>query len=108
MLYRKRFGRICRRIGRVMSLMFSALTLYWVGAFSSILGVFRRCFGLCKFWGEFYNCGFDIVGAVLRLELVPVVEVGHHAAHNLVTVGTEGPFHVLEVLDALEGGVEVL
>src|SRR5699024_2160506 len=105
MLCRLRFWRIFRLIGRVMSQKFNALTLYGVGAFSSILGVFRRCFGLCKVWGEFYNCGFDIVGAVLRLELVPVVEVGHHAAHNLVTVGTEGPFHVLEVLDALDGGV---
>src|SRR5699024_9933540 len=47
MLCLLRFGRICRRIGRVMCQKFNALTLYWVGAFSSILGVFRRCFGLC-------------------------------------------------------------
>ena len=75
------------------------------GGFSAILGVFRRCFGLCKFWGEFYNCGFDIVGAVLRLELVPVVQVAHHAAHNLVAVGAECPAAILEYFDAGDGGV---
>ena len=80
-------------------------SLFMSGGSFVDLGVFRRCFGLCKFWGEFYNCGFDIVGAVLRLELVPVVEVGHHAAHNLVTVGTEGPAAILEYFDAGNGGV---
>ena len=76
-----------------------------MGAFSSILGVFRRCFGLCKFWGEFYNCGFDVSGAVLRLELVPVVEVAHHAAHDFHAVGLQRLAHVAEVLDAGFGGV---
>ena len=69
------------------------------------VGVLRRCFGLCKFWGEFYNRGFDIVGAVLWGELVPVVEVGHHAAHNFVTVGAKRPAQVAEVIDAGNGGV---
>ena len=74
-------------------------SLFMSGGFLVILGVFRRCFGLCKFWGEFYNCGFDIVCTIFRLELVPVVEVAHHAAHNLVAVGLQCPAHVAEMLD---------
>ena len=85
--------------------MFSALTLYGVGAFSSILGVFRRCLGLCKFWGQFHNCAFDIILTVLWVELVPVVQVGHHATHNLVVVGAECPAPVVECIDAAAGGV---
>ena len=85
--------------------MFSALTLYGVGAFSCFLGAFSRCFGLRKFWGEFYNHGFDIVCAVLWVELVPVVQVTHHAAHDFEAVGAEGPSHVTEVVDAGLGGV---
>ena len=75
------------------------------GGFLVILGAFRRCFGLCKFWGEFYNCGFDIVGAVLWVELVPVVQVAHHAAHDFHAVSLQRPAHVAEVLDAGGGGV---
>ena len=72
----------------------------WRIPFGCGLGV-----GLGEFWGEFYDCGFDIVGAVLRLELVPVVEVGHHAAHNFEAVSLQRPAHVLEVVDARYGGV---
>ena len=76
-----------------------------LGGFSAILGVSSRCFGLRKFWCQFDDCALDVILAVLWLELVPVVEVGHHAAHNLVVVGAERPAHVAEVLDALDGGV---
>ena len=85
--------------------MFSALTLYGVGAFSCFLGAFRCCFGLCEFWGEFCDCCFDIVCTIFRLELVPVVEVAHHAAHNLVAVGLQRPAPVAEYFDAGFGGV---
>ena len=85
--------------------MFSALTLYGVRAFSCFLGVFSRCFGLRKFWCQFDDCALDVILTVLRVELVPVVEVGHHAAHNLVVVGAERPAHVAEVVDAGLGGV---
>ena len=85
--------------------MFSALTLYGVGAFSCFLGAFSRCFGLRKFWGEFCDCCFDIFGTVFRCDLVPVVQVRHHAAHDFEAVSLQRPPHVAEVLDAALGGV---
>ena len=69
------------------------------------LGGFRRYFGLCKFWCQFDDCALDIVRSVLWVELVPVVEVGHHAAHDFEAVGVECPSHVTEVVDAGLGGV---
>ena len=88
-----------------MSQKFNALTLYEWGPFRRSWGVFRRCFGLRKFWGEFYNCGFDIILTVLWVELVPVVQVRHHAAHDFEAVGAECPAPVVECIDAAAGGV---
>ena len=80
-------------------------SLFMSGGFSAILGVFRRRLGLCKFWGQFHNCAFDIILTVLWVELVPVVQVRHHAAHDFDAVGAECPAPVVECIDAAAGGV---